>query len=232
MPTGLVRRFYGNTGQDDGMARLAQLWLDELLAQASAQPAARFPAYARRLSVNPRQFGRYAEAYTLMGAAETAAHRLDDESTLSGVQHELATLHVTAATSTVPSTSTNRASPQMRNSATSKASPPPCTQWLMSTSPRGDLDRALDLYQQSLAIKEKLGDIQGKSATLSMMANVHAARQEWEQAEQLIKQSLAISQQLQDPQNTASSFDDFWNKSEIHSNLLLWEQKGTSKQNE
>ncbi|WP_299643877.1 CHAT domain-containing protein [uncultured Chloroflexus sp.] len=37
---------------------------------------------------------------------------------------------------------------------------------------RGDLDGALRLYEESLALCERLGDVQGKSATLIMMAQV------------------------------------------------------------
>lgn len=41
---------------------------------------------------------------------------------------------------------------------------------------RGDLDKAMSLYQQSLQLKEQLGDLQGKSATLHAMANVFVTR--------------------------------------------------------
>ena len=35
---------------------------------------------------------------------------------------------------------------------------------------QGDIDRALQLWQQSLEIKERIGDVQGKAATLAEMA--------------------------------------------------------------
>jgi hypothetical protein len=41
---------------------------------------------------------------------------------------------------------------------------------------RGDLDGAMRLYEQSLAIKESLGDVRGKSATLHQMAGVLVTR--------------------------------------------------------
>ena len=44
---------------------------------------------------------------------------------------------------------------------------------------RGDLDGALDLYRQSLDIKERLGDAQGKAATLVMMGQGQATRSDF-----------------------------------------------------
>ncbi len=63
---------------------------------------------------------------------------------------------------------------------------------------RGDLDGALALYQQSLAIKERLGDVQGKSATLHAMANVLVTRGDLDGALDLYQQSLAIKERLGD----------------------------------
>jgi tetratricopeptide (TPR) repeat protein len=63
---------------------------------------------------------------------------------------------------------------------------------------RGDLARALALYEQSLAIREQVGDLQGKGATLSQMANVYAMQQDWQRAEALLRQSLEIGRGLGD----------------------------------
>ncbi len=41
---------------------------------------------------------------------------------------------------------------------------------------RGELDKALALYEQSLQIKEQLGDLKGKSATLRHRERVGDAR--------------------------------------------------------
>ena len=41
---------------------------------------------------------------------------------------------------------------------------------------QGDIDRALDLWQQSLEIKERIGDVQGKATTLANMAYVAGER--------------------------------------------------------
>jgi len=63
---------------------------------------------------------------------------------------------------------------------------------------RGDLDRALGLYEESLAIQEKLGDIRGKSATLHELANVYVTRGDLDRALGLYEESLAIQEKLGD----------------------------------
>ncbi|HEU4323126.1 MAG TPA: tetratricopeptide repeat protein [Roseiflexaceae bacterium] len=62
----------------------------------------------------------------------------------------------------------------------------------------GDLDGAMRLYQQSLDIKQALGDIHGKSATLHQMANVLVMRGDLDGATQLYQQSLDIYEALSD----------------------------------
>ena len=68
------------------------------------------------------------------------------------------------------------------------------TAWLLTVF--GDLDGAMRLYQQSLEIKERLGDLQGKSATLAMMAQVHILRGEQEPALRALLVSLQILSQI------------------------------------
>jgi tetratricopeptide (TPR) repeat protein len=63
---------------------------------------------------------------------------------------------------------------------------------------RGDLDGAMRLYEQSLAIKERLGDVRGKSATLHQMAGVLVTRGDLDGAMRLYEQSLAIQERLGD----------------------------------
>jgi hypothetical protein len=63
---------------------------------------------------------------------------------------------------------------------------------------RGDLAGAMGLYEQSLAIKESLGDVKGKSATLHQMANVLVTRGDLAGAMGLYEQSLAIQESLGD----------------------------------
>jgi tetratricopeptide (TPR) repeat protein len=52
------------------------------------------------------------------------------------------------------------------------------------------------LYQQSLALKEQVGDLQGKAATLSQMGNVYMAKHQWGEAKQVVSEALAISRTL------------------------------------
>jgi tetratricopeptide (TPR) repeat protein len=63
---------------------------------------------------------------------------------------------------------------------------------------RGDLDGAMRLYEQSLAIQESLGDVRGKSATLHQMAGVLETRGDLDGAMRLYEQSLAIQESLGD----------------------------------
>ncbi|WP_448543866.1 CHAT domain-containing protein, partial [Roseiflexus sp.] len=63
---------------------------------------------------------------------------------------------------------------------------------------RGDLDGAMRLYEQSLAIKESLGDVRGKSATLHAMAGVLVTRGDLDGAMRLYEQSLATDESLGD----------------------------------
>ena len=62
----------------------------------------------------------------------------------------------------------------------------------------GDLDGAMQLYQQSLEIKEGLGDLKGKSATLHQMAGIYVTRGDLDGAMQLYQQALKIDEGLGD----------------------------------
>ncbi len=57
---------------------------------------------------------------------------------------------------------------------------------------RGDLERALRLYQESLQLKEQLGDQQGKAASLHTMAQVYLTRGDLERALGLYEESLQL----------------------------------------
>jgi tetratricopeptide (TPR) repeat protein len=70
---------------------------------------------------------------------------------------------------------------------------------------RGDLDGAMRLYEQSLAIQESLGDVRGKSATLHQMAGVLVTRGDLDGAMRLYEQSLAIKERLGDVRGTSAT---------------------------
>ncbi|MBI4569987.1 MAG: tetratricopeptide repeat protein, partial [Planctomycetes bacterium] len=59
-------------------------------------------------------------------------------------------------------------------------------------------DEALRIYEESLAIDERLGDEQGRGATLNNMAIIHEARGAYVEAMRLYKESLAIRERLGD----------------------------------
>ncbi len=71
----------------------------------------------------------------------------------------------------------------------------------------GDLDGAIQLYQQSLEIKEGLGDLRGKSAILTAMAQIFITCGDLDKAMKLTGQSLEISQGLSDLQGQAVTLD-------------------------
>ncbi|MCB9128309.1 MAG: CHAT domain-containing protein, partial [Ardenticatenales bacterium] len=63
---------------------------------------------------------------------------------------------------------------------------------------RGELTQAMALYEASLAIREQVGDLPGKGATLHNMAQVHQTRGDLTQAMALYEESLAIREQVGD----------------------------------
>jgi tetratricopeptide (TPR) repeat protein len=70
---------------------------------------------------------------------------------------------------------------------------------------QGDIERALQLWQQSLEIKERIGDVQGKAATLHNMAGVVAQQGDIERALHLWQQSVEINERTGDVQGKANA---------------------------
>ncbi len=70
---------------------------------------------------------------------------------------------------------------------------------------RGDLDRALRLYQQSLDIDDRLGDQKGKAATLHEMAYIYRLRGDLDRALHLYQQNLDILERLGDQRGKAAT---------------------------
>ncbi len=73
---------------------------------------------------------------------------------------------------------------------------------------RGDLDRAMDLYQQSLQTFDALGDLKGKAATLHEMANIHTLRGDLDRAMDLYQQVLETVKALGDLQGKAATLHE------------------------
>jgi tetratricopeptide (TPR) repeat protein len=102
---------------------------------------------------------------------------------------------------------------------------------------RGDLDRALSLYQESTELSEQLGDKKGKAASLSNMAQVFLTRGDLDRALSLYQESTELSEQLGDKQGKAASLSQLanlymikkdWDKAEsvISQSLELCKQLG------
>jgi len=80
------------------------------------------------------------------------------------------------------------------------------TGWLLRVF--GDLEGAMGLYRESLAIKESLGDLRGKSATLHNLAYIHRVRGDLEGAMALYRESLAIKESLGDLQGKSATLHE------------------------
>ncbi|MEH2211812.1 CHAT domain-containing protein, partial [Nostoc sp.] len=69
----------------------------------------------------------------------------------------------------------------------------------------GEIEEAIALYQQSLAINEQIGNVQGKAATLYCLGKIKADIGEIEEAIALYQQSLTITEQIGDVQTKAAT---------------------------
>jgi tetratricopeptide (TPR) repeat protein len=70
---------------------------------------------------------------------------------------------------------------------------------------QGDVERALQLWQQSLELKERIGDVKGKAVTLHNMAGVIAQQGDMERAVQLWQRSLEIKEHIGDVRGKAAT---------------------------
>ncbi|MEM2972395.1 MAG: tetratricopeptide repeat protein, partial [Candidatus Bathyarchaeia archaeon] len=63
---------------------------------------------------------------------------------------------------------------------------------------QGNYDKAMELYQKSLKIKEELGDKSGIAKTLHQLANIHYLQGNLDKAMELYQKSLKIGEELGD----------------------------------
>ncbi|MEA5463831.1 tetratricopeptide repeat protein [Leptothoe sp. PORK10 BA2] len=93
---------------------------------------------------------------------------------------------------------------------------------------QGDVEGAIALYQQSLAIKEKIGDAQGKAATLHQMAILKANQGDVEGAIALYQQSLAITEKIGDVKTKAATLHEMAilkaNQGDVEGAIALFQQ--------
>lgn len=69
---------------------------------------------------------------------------------------------------------------------------------------QGEIEEAITLYQQSLEIKERIGNIQGRATTLAMLGQLLAYKQgDFDTALDYLQQSVEILQRLQLPEALA-----------------------------
>ncbi|MEC4985400.1 MAG: tetratricopeptide repeat protein [Oscillatoria sp. PMC 1068.18] len=62
----------------------------------------------------------------------------------------------------------------------------------------GDIQGAIALFEQSLILKEQIGNLRGKAATLNELGNLKANMGKFDEAIALYQQSLTISEQIDD----------------------------------
>ncbi|TEU16717.1 MAG: tetratricopeptide repeat protein, partial [Anaerolineales bacterium] len=63
---------------------------------------------------------------------------------------------------------------------------------------KGEWERAIEYYERSLAIDEKVGDEHGMSPTLNNLGSVYRDKGEWERAIEYYERSLAIDEKVGD----------------------------------
>ena len=61
---------------------------------------------------------------------------------------------------------------------------------------KGDIDKALDYYKRSLAIREELDDKQGMGMSLNNIGLVHADKGDYEKAVEYLEKSLSLQKEI------------------------------------
>ena len=93
---------------------------------------------------------------------------------------------------------------------------------------QGDIPKAFALWQQSLEIKEQIGDVKGKSNTLNNMAHIIAEQGDIPKAFTLWQESLEISEQIGDVKSKAATLSNMARiiaaQGDTPKALLLYEQ--------
>ena len=93
---------------------------------------------------------------------------------------------------------------------------------------QGEVNRALNLWQQSLDIYERIGDIQYQSATLHQIAHMIAQQGEVNRALNLWQQSLELKERINDIRSKAVTLSSMasviFDKGDVDRALNLWQQ--------
>ena len=73
---------------------------------------------------------------------------------------------------------------------------------------KGEEKRAIEYYQHSLAIKEKVGDEHGMATTFNKLGTVYQDKGEWDKAIEYYQRSLAIVEKVGDEHKMATIFNN------------------------
>ncbi|MBG1257806.1 tetratricopeptide repeat protein [Nostoc commune] len=95
-------------------------------------------------------------------------------------------------------------------------------------SQKGEVDEAIALYNQSLEINERIGNVQGKAATLHQLASIYANKGEVDKAIALYKESLEIKERIGDIQGKAATLHQlasiYAHKGEVDEAIALYKE--------
>ncbi|MHC5735912.1 tetratricopeptide repeat protein [Nostoc sp.] len=98
----------------------------------------------------------------------------------------------------------------------------------MLKADKGEVDEAITLYNQSLEINERIGDVQGKATTLQSLGMLKADKGEVDEAIALYNQSLEINERIGNLQCKAATLHCLGiihvNKGEVDQAITLYNQ--------
>ncbi|MDZ8186019.1 MAG: tetratricopeptide repeat protein [Nostoc sp. ChiSLP02] len=98
----------------------------------------------------------------------------------------------------------------------------------MLKADKGEMDEAIALYDQSLELWERIGDVQGKAATLQELGRIYANKGEVDEAIALYDQSLELWERIGDVQGKAATLHNlgyiYANKGEVDQAIALYNQ--------
>jgi tetratricopeptide (TPR) repeat protein len=73
---------------------------------------------------------------------------------------------------------------------------------------QAEWDRAIEMYQQSLETKERVGDVHGMAQTFNNLGLVYADKGEWDRAIEMYQQSLETKERVGDVHGMAQTFNN------------------------
>jgi len=93
---------------------------------------------------------------------------------------------------------------------------------------QGDVDRAMKLWQESLEILDKIGDVRGKAATLHSMAGVIAQQGDVDRAMKLWQESLELMDKIGDVRGKAATLNNMAGviaqQGDVDRAMTLWQE--------